>query len=246
MTSRKSLTIKEQAAIIKQHCSGSSQNTLAKDYGVSRCQVQNILKRKSDVLRLEQDEQFDSNRKRTKITASNEQHDTAMWQWFNKARNNNIPISGPLIITKAKEYAFQLNMHDFKASSGWLRRFKDRHTIRQLSINGERASVNQETVTDWIPQLQNLIASYNPVDIFNLDETGLQFRALPEKTLASQSDNAAGTKVSKDRLTVALCCNMAGEFLKPLVIGRSAKPRCFKSIRDISKLPVTYRANKKA
>ena len=247
MTStRKALSIKEQAVIVNRLDSGVSQAKLAKEYGVSRCQVQNIWKRKDDVLRLNADECFNSDRKRAKTKASNTDHDDAMWQWFKKARENNIPISGPIILAKAKDYATQLNMVDFKASSGWLKRFKERHTIRQLAINGERASVNPETVAEWIPELQKLISSYSSRDIYNMDESGLQFRALPDKTLAAGKDSAAGTKVSKNRLTVVLCCNMEGDFTKPLVIGNSAKPRCFKNVRDISKLPVTWKSNKKA
>ena len=40
-------------------------------------------------------------------------------------------------------------------------------------------------------------------------------------------------------------CSAAGEKLKPLVIGKSKNPRCFKNVR-IGNLPVHYMANKKA
>ena len=40
------------------------------------------------------------------------------------------------------------------------------------------------------------------------------------------------------------CVNMNGEFEKTLVIGKSGKPRCFKSI-DTRTLPVTWEHNKK-
>ena len=46
-------------------------------------------------------------------------------------------------------------------------------------------------------------------------------------------------------MTVLLTCSAAGEKLKPLLIGKSLKPRCFKGI-DKAALPVTYRANRKA
>lgn len=42
-----------------------------------------------------------------------------------------------------------------------------------------------------------------------------------------------------------MCGSMAGEIRKPLVIGKSKKPRCFKSM-DISSLPVISKFNKKA
>jgi hypothetical protein len=52
-------------------------------------------------------------------------------------------------------------------------------------------------------------------------------------------------KISKETLAVLLCGNMVGEMEKPLVIGKAAKPRCFKNLR-INNLPVIWRNNKKA
>ncbi|KAE9521504.1 hypothetical protein AGLY_018103 [Aphis glycines] len=49
-------------------------------------------------------------------------------------------------------------------------------------------------------------------------------------------ESKIGGKLSKERITVLLCGNMAGEMEKPLVIGKVAKPRCFKNI-DVEKLP---------
>jgi hypothetical protein len=46
-----------------------------------------------------------------------------------------------------------------------------------------------------------------------------------------------GGKMSKERLTVLLCGNMAGEMKTPLVIGKAAKPRCLKNLK-INNLPV--------
>ena len=47
------------------------------------------------------------------------------------------------------------------------------------------------------------------------------------------------------RATTLLACSATGEKLKPLVIGKAQKPRCFKNIKP-EQLPVTYIANKKA
>lgn len=44
---------------------------------------------------------------------------------------------------------------------------------------------------------------------------------------------------------ILLCGNIIGDMEKPLVIGKLAKPRCFKHL-DVSKLPVIWHANKKA
>jgi len=53
-----------------------------------------------------------------------------------------------------------------------------------------------------------------------------------------------GGKLSIDRITILPRANMAGtEKLSLLVIGKAAKPRCFKGVKS---LPTPYRANKTA
>ena len=60
-----------------------------------------------------------------------------------------------------------------------------------------------------------------------------------------KGSDCAGGKKSKEHLTVALCVNASGEIEKPLVIGKSLKPRCFKNV-NTKKLPVLWTANRKA
>jgi hypothetical protein len=58
-----------------------------------------------------------------------------------------------------------------------------------------------------------------------MDETGLFYRLLPSTTRASKRPE--GHKISKERITLALCVSATGEILKPIIIGKSANPRCF-------------------
>ena len=53
-------------------------------------------------------------------------------------------------------------------------------------------------------------------------------------------------KQSKERITCAFFVNAAGGKEKPIVIGKSANPRCFKGIKGLSNLPRTYFHQKKA
>jgi len=50
-----------------------------------------------------------------------------------------------------------------------------------------------------------------------------------------KGEQCKGGKFSKEKITVLLYRNMAGDMEKPLVIGKAAKPRCFKNI-DVEKL----------
>ncbi len=56
----------------------------------------------------------------------------------------------------------------------------------------------------------------------------------------------SGRKKNKERLSIALCTNADSSHKLPsLIIGKFAKPRCFKNI-NISNLKMTYRSNLKA
>ncbi|XP_025205101.1 tigger transposable element-derived protein 6-like [Metopolophium dirhodum] len=174
-----------------------------------------------------------------------EQIDQKLYEWFNSVRSKNLPISGPILQTEAMKLAEKMNVNDFKASNGWLEKFKKRHDIVWKQVSGEANDVNQETVEEWKQKISRLIAGYEAKDVYNADETGLFFKGIPTKSLVMKSESCSGGKKAKDRLTVLMCGSMAGEIRKPLVIGKSKKPRCFKNM-DISSLPVIWKFNKKA
>jgi len=104
-------------------------------------------------------------------------------------------------------------------------------------IGVESASTNVTIVNEWKSKIMETVTGYEPQNIFNADETGLFYRASPDKTLSYKGQACSSGKVTKERLMVLLYISIYGEKLKPLVIGKSLKPRYFKSI-DISKLGV--------
>jgi hypothetical protein len=123
--------------------------------------------------------------------------------------------------------------------------FKKRHNIVFRSICGEASEVDIGTVISWKSHLPNLYKNYRPEDVFNADETGLFFRALPNKTLAIKGQECRGGKLAKERLTVLFCASAMGEKLPPLIIGKSKSPRCFKNMR-ILESGFKWRWNSKA
>jgi len=97
-----------------------------------------------------------------------------------------------------------------------------------LCVCGEANDVDMQTVADWKGKIEDLVAGYEPRNVYNGDETGLFFRVLPSKTLTVRGDKCTGGKLSKERRTLFICANMAGEIEKPIVIGKSACPRHFR------------------
>ncbi|XP_017475007.1 PREDICTED: tigger transposable element-derived protein 6-like [Rhagoletis zephyria] len=167
------------------------------------------------------------------------------FDWFAKARSQKIPISGPILKAKAMEIAGKLGVPNFNASDGWLNKWRLRNNVSFKCISGEAADVNQDDVEQFRTKLPTLLNGYKPEDIYNADESGLFFRALPDKTLALKSEKCVGGKLSKERLTILFCANMAGDKEPLLVIGKAARPRAFKHV-PIAKLPVDWKSNKKA
>jgi hypothetical protein len=103
--------------------------------------------------------------------------------------------------------------------------------------------MSTEAVKNWKELLPSLIKNYALEDVWNLDETGLFWRGLPNRSLVEKSDAAKGSKLAKERVTVCLLCSCTGEKYIPLVIGKSAMPRAFKKRTPTS---VIWHSNKTA
>ena len=148
---------------------------------------------------------------------------------------------------KAEEFAEILGRHDFIATEGCLSRWKGRYQIKSKRAHEEKTSADFQGAEKWkLIILPELSREYNPFEIYNADETGLYYRATPDNSLCYAYEQLNGSKKALERITVLLCANMSGsDKLKPLVIGKSKIPRCFKGI-DMDTLPVLYCANSNA
>jgi len=68
------------------------------------------------------------------------------------------------------------------------------------------------TAENWIKtELPKIISEYTPDNVYNADETGLFYCALPENTYLFKNENAKGCKISKERITVLCCASMSGK-----------------------------------
>ena len=70
-------------------------------------------------------------------------------------------------------------------------------------------------------KIPHLIEKYKMEVIFNVDECGLFYREMPNKSLVAAGDKCKDGKVSKEKVSVLLSCSVTGEKLKPLVIGKA-------------------------
>ncbi|XP_066268105.1 tigger transposable element-derived protein 4-like [Branchiostoma lanceolatum] len=241
----KTLTLTEKIEVIQRHEKGGiGARRLAKDFGVGKTQIQNILKKKDQYVD-DYEKNAPGNKKRNAKQTGNEDINKLCWEFFCDSTSRVVACTGPLLQEKAREFAEQLGVTGFKASNGWLESFKKRHNIRASTMVGESGGVDKSTVEDWKKKIPDVTAGYAPENIFNMDESGLFYRTTTKRTLSVQGEQCTGGKQAKDRVTIMLCASMTGEKLKPLIIGKSARPRCFKHV-NVRSLPVTYRNNKTA
>lgn len=244
-SSRNILTLNEKIKIINAfNNEKQSVRDLAKRFNISKTQAATIIKKRSDLM-LKWQSGVNTKQKKDFLKGKVLELDRLCFEWFLKARNKNIPVSGPILKSKAIEIAEKLHYENFNASDGWLQRFRQRHSITFKCISGEAASVNQDDVREFVEKLPSILLEYSPENIYNADETGLFYKALPDKTLALKTEKCIGGKMAKDRLTILFCASMTGSKEPLLVIGKSKRPRAFKQLGKRS-LPVTWFANKKA
>jgi predicted DNA-binding protein YlxM (UPF0122 family) len=242
---RHNLTLKEKMQIVDVYnVEKLSVRELAARFKIGKTQASVIIKKREE-LAAKWQSNTNVNQKRSFFKREGLNIDKLCYDWFIKARSKCIPISGPLLKSKAKEIAERLGYNKFSASDGWLHKFRNRHNIKFKAVSGEAAIVNSEDVQAFFDKVPTLLRGYSPQNVYNADKTGLFFRALPDKTLALKSEKCTGGKMSKERLTVLHCVSMSGEKEPLLVIGKAARPRAFKKL-NVNSLPVTWKFNKKA
>lgn len=239
---RNDLTLQKKIEVIRYIEAGNSERKAAEAFKVSKGCIHNIKIRKEEYLSQYEDENMSKDRCRKIRKTENEDVNELVWTWFKKARAMDIPLSGPLVQEAAQNFAQKLGKEAFQASNGWLESFRNRHQIEFRTFHGEADSADSTSASEFLARLGEICNGYKLEDIFNADETALYYKAPPSKSLVQKYKKAKGHKYSKERLTVLLAASATGEKLKPLVIGKSQKPRCFKNVR-LESLPVTWRAN---
>lgn len=240
MSARKhtNLNIKQKLSVITD-AKTIGRDELCAKYKCSKATINRIIKNKDSIV--EKSKTFKWSTKRERAGAC-EKVEKALLLWFKQMRESGALISRNMILEKAKKFAVEMNS-DFNPSSGWLHRWQKRENITLRKVHGEGASANVEAANVFFDNvLPNLVLNYEPKDIFNADESGLFFRALPNSTLIKKGDQTRGFKSSKERLTLLFICNATGDYKKVIVIGKSKNPRCFKN----KILPLEYYSQKKA
>ena len=130
---------------------------------------------------------------------------------YQLALSKNVVPDGPTLMEQAKAIAQRLHIDGFKASNGWLKKWKTSHNLKFRTVSGESGEVSVSTTQSWKECLPDILEGYEEKNIFSMDETGCFWKALPEKGFAEKGKVCKGGKKSKLRLTIAFFVNACGE-----------------------------------
>ena len=238
-----SLTKEEKLRVIHEHDRGDkkTQNELVAwitktmKKNVSRASVAKMIKNRDKL-----DQMLNPESKRVS-SVDHPLHDKSLYEWILRHESLGI-LTDDIVKMKAKQFAVKLEItDDFTMSNGWLQKFKHRYGIKSWIKHGEKGSVDETVITAALPDLRQKLSAYPPDCVYNMDETGLFFRMLPSRSLATHA--VPGHKKDKTRITIALCVNSDGSDKLPLlVIGKAKKPRCFAGV-NMKNLGVDYKSN---
>lgn len=115
-----------------------------------------------------------------------------------------------------------------------------------MVLHGESASADLASAKKFLEDIAEVIAEYDPRQVFNVDETGLLWKKVPRTTYIPGDEEAYhGYKEDKQRVTLLLGGNAAGEKLTPFFINKYNKPRAMRGA-DFNKLGVYWSHNTKA
>uniref|UniRef100_M3YLK3 JRK like n=1 Tax=Mustela putorius furo TaxID=9669 RepID=M3YLK3_MUSPF len=163
------LTIKDKLDIIKKLEDGGSSKQLAVIYGIGETTVRDIRKNKEKIITYASSSDSTSllAKRKSMKPSMYEELDKAMLEWFNQQRAKGNPISGPICAKRAEFFFYALGMDgDFNPSAGWLTRFKQRHSIREINIRNERLNGDEylSIFRQWfdkifVPQVREYLRS---------------------------------------------------------------------------------------
>ncbi|XP_023243487.1 tigger transposable element-derived protein 1-like [Centruroides sculpturatus] len=147
---------------------------------------------------------------------------------------NTVCSQAKLIFERLKEDAGEVAKdEEFKASNGWFNRFKSHCNWHSIAESGEAASADKKGASYYPEKFKAMTdeGGYTSQTIFNIDETGLFWKKMPKRTFIVREEKTfPGFKAAKDRLTVMVGANAAGDCkLKPLLVYHSENPRALKN-----------------
>jgi len=241
---RVTLTAQEKVEIARLAKAGVRKSTLASDFNVDTTVIRRLLRDEEHSKNMEACNMGRGRSKRIRQAAYPEL-ESRLLEVISWIRSNGLPLSKRAIrilanLEKQKMCASgdAQKIDKFSASDGWAMNFIRRHGLVTRRLHGAAASAPD--CAEDLKKLQETLSSYHISNIYNMDETGLFYRLMPNRTYILRSETAKTTRgikqmTAKDRITLYVCTNASGTQKLPLgVIGKSKNPASFR-VRPLPK-----------
>lgn len=219
--------------------------TVALKYHVCHMTIRRIRENATKIREFENKDKRQKNRQRIRDPQYLEL-DQRLHSWFIERKTLGDRVSDALLLKKATELKESMpSCSDFKVSYGWLSKFKNRHNIRLVRVYTEETVVDEDAAKTFVDNFRTFIKKneINVESIYNMDESGLLWKALPTKTSNGENEKLAACKLRRERITISLCANATGTHkLMPLIISKFKKPRALKNAME--NLPVSLKSQK--
>ena len=213
-----SLDLKTKKQIFENIQIGISKKEIINKYEISESTYYNIKKSKSNFSNISSK---NCNSKRIRKEKYSEINDHII-EFISRCNSDSIPISSFHLKMISKSFAEEKNITEFKCSNGWLYKLCKRNNISNVKVIGEAASSDSIGAQNYINEnsIRNIFLTRRPEDIYNLDETGLFWKTLPDKSYVQKGTSVRGRKLKKERVIILLCVNFDGDKRNPLVVGK--------------------------
>jgi hypothetical protein len=175
----------EKIKVLDRLATGESASAVGRHYGINKSTVRSIKKNKKAIKSSVACSAPISAKMVSQVRdKTTEQMEKALNLWIEDQTQKKIPLSISIIRAKAKrlsEYfkwqrsGESLQSCDLQASKGWFDKCKNRHSLHNVKLAGESASVDHEVAQRFPEELRKLIEEkgYAPQQVFNADETVL-------------------------------------------------------------------------
>ncbi|KAG7172017.1 Tigger transposable element-derived protein 7-like 10 [Homarus americanus] len=202
------LSVNQKLELIRKLEAGASVARVCNEYGVKKQTVSDIRKAKDKLTAFSLKYNVDATSKSSSVgarkpmrVAKDTNLEEAVTKWFVQQRSCGNVVRGVEIQAAAVKLASHMGIENFKASDGWLWRFRNRHGMCNKITHGEAGRAPTKDIEPFRERLNDLIKSEGLLisQVYNVDETGLYWRSLPRNTRTFKNEaSSPGRKVSKE------------------------------------------------
>eukprot|EP01022_Parablepharisma_sp_SALTPOND_P000666 TRINITY_DN1039_c1_g1_i1.p1 TRINITY_DN1039_c1_g1~~TRINITY_DN1039_c1_g1_i1.p1 ORF type:complete len:633 (+),score=65.21 TRINITY_DN1039_c1_g1_i1:444-2342(+) len=170
-----------------------------------------------------------TNKKRGGKKIQHPELEEALYNWFIFQRARKIPVTDKLLQSAALKIAKELRIENFKASMGFIQKFKERNNLVKRShtrFATKTASAMTPIIAKFFTELNVVISEYTPDKIWNYDEIPVYFEPLVSHTIAprgSETVSILSVQAQQSRMTLVTAISAEGRILPPVLLYLSKR-----------------------